>query len=308
MALCSRSAVEWGGGRWWITVIAAIAAALAISQVPTTFAPGSFVLKGPTAWLLVSPAGEPLVEFGDVGGRRPTSVVALPDGSGLLYTGHRDGGQDGLFLKQGEQQELELSISPGYHGWPAISPSGKTIAFVHHDAPDSGPIGQHGVMANAQLWTRSIRSKAEARLLTSSPGCKASPSFYGEDRLVFGHNSCRGTQGIETIDLSAKLNLRVLHPAVNRKELVPAVSPNRKLLVLARMHYRALKIVLLSWPELKELRELATTPEDQEFASANWTADSTAVLLTSGDQVLKVDVTSGAQQLVWTFHSVRTAP
>lgn len=287
-------------------MIAAIAAALAISQVPPTFAPGSFVLKGQTSWLLVSPTGEPLGEFEEVAGRELTSVVALPDGAGLLYTARREGAQDGLFLKQGDQAELDLSISAGYHGWPAISPSGRTIAFVHHDAPDSGPIGQHGAMANAQLWTRSIASKADARLLTSSPGCKASPSFYGEDRLVFGHNSCRGTQGIETIDLSAKLNLRVLHPPENRKELVPAVSPDRKLLVLARMHYRALQLVLFRWPDLKELRELATTPDGQAFASANWTADSSAVVLVSGDQVIKVEVTTGARQVVWTFHPVRT--
>ena len=276
---------------------------MCLTQLPTSFPPGSIILRGQNKWLLAAPLGEPIAQFSFVDAQPLTSVAPLPDGTGVLFTGPRASGLDGIFLKTGAGPATDLSISSGYHGWPAISPDGRTVVFAHHPAPDSGPIGAHAEMANAQLWALSLGPKGGSRRLTMTDGCKASPSFFDRTHLVYGHNSCRGSQGIESIETGGSTaNVRVLLPSADRNERIPLVAPNRKLFLSAQMQHRGSTVSVSSWPSMKDPRVLFTNPHEQDSPSAQWTADSRFVLIVTGDEVVKCDVAAATPcEIIWDF-------
>jgi hypothetical protein len=267
---------------------------LALMQLPASFEKGSVVLRGPSSWMLLSPSGVQIAEFAEIDGKKPTSLAALPDGSGVVFTGRRETAKDGLFLKQGDRPMQDLSISSGYHAWVAISPSGNAVVFAHHPADGSGPIGQHSAMANAQLWTRPIQGgAADAVQLTQTDGCKSAPSFVTEAEVVLGHSTCRGNQGLELTGLGTDAGVRTLVPQLGHFEMVSVVSPSKRLVAAARKNFGAFSVYVSTWPSMKEQRVLADSPRGQENPSLQWTADSKSVLTTLGGSVVRIDVRSG---------------
>ena len=269
---------EWASG-WWPVMALALVLEI-VAQLPFTPAPGIHLLKSGALWYCATAEGTPCGTFDKLAGKAP-QTIALHKGS-AVFTAERPGKPNGLFRFDGKTLE-DISLSDGFHGTLDVAANG-TIAIAHHPGFNAGPVGKHGQMVNAQVWTRS--PSGSIRQLTESPGCKGSPVFMGQD-IAFIHSSCRGESGIEFWRRRNNATKEIAPITGHRYQKV-VVSPNQRLAATVEETPAGYKIAIAEWPTM---RTLSTTDDGLQLEpDIAWLNDSLRLIFIKDTQIVVIPV------------------
>ena len=269
-------------------------------QLPETLPANAITLQVGETWVILTTQGKPIAEFTEIDGIAPTCLRALPSGKGVVFTAPRSGKRDGLFLKLSKQPTEDISLSDGYHAWVAVAPDENYLVVGHQASADSGPIGMHGANANSQLWRVPLvrRQNQKAVQLTDSVGCKSSPSFVGAAQLVYGHNSCRGTQGIEWL-LPTGGATHVVVKNNQTLDLNPEISPDGRMIAFVRPYYRTTRVLVADWPRMKTERVLVESSTEVPTPSIAWLTASRALAVVVDGKIEMVSADGSNRETIW---------
>lgn len=124
---------------------------------------------------------------------------------------------------------IQLTIDPSPDGNPAISPDGKTIAYVSY---------KHG---NADIYIMEAepgKQQPQAQQITLSPSNDNNPTWTPDGKSILFDSDRLGNQSIFRVDLGKE---QITHQVVARSsnDFAPDVSPDgRKVLFGSQPHYK----------------------------------------------------------------------
>lgn len=145
-------------------------------------------------WVLVDDKGIEQSRLSEVGGLRPLTLEVLPGGR-YVATAVLPGDADPSLWLITPQARKRLGYPSGAHLFPTVTNDGQWVYFSYHPDPRLMAPGRE----YTQLWRTRLDGSGLSQL-TSSVGCKLSPSVVGAT-VFYAHARCgEQMQGLDRLD------------------------------------------------------------------------------------------------------------
>ncbi len=219
------------------------------------------------------------------------------DGSGkIIFASHRANNQPNLWRVSASGGESELIATGGKNtAHPAISPDGKTIAFVE-ESSDTNIWGLGFGIADSRQKTNPKSDIQNPKPLIASSRADHSPQFSPDGKQIVFASDRTGSYEIWTADADGK-NQRQLTNSPNAAGS-PRFSPDGKSVSYDAQVGGNGDIFVVSI-DGGEPRNLTNTPESRDVLPA-WSADGRAIYFTSNRagnyQLWKISSSGGAPE------------
>lgn len=197
-------------------------------------------------------------------------VTALPDGD-VLYSASSGGDVDIWRMALDGTRRKQLTDDPEVDAMPAISPDGKTVAFI------SGRSGQ------VTIWTMGIDGSRQKQITTG--GRDVRPRFSPDGTWLL-YNARGSKQAV-----LARIPVNGGEPSVipSPWERVPAISPDGKYIAALDSE---LKLGVVSATDGSPVRSFEQ--RGTGITELRWTKDSRAIAFERGGVVSRQDLAGGA--------------
>lgn len=216
-----------------------------------------------------------------------------PDGNQIVFSwfGYEKEFQFDLYVKQvGQERVVQLTHHPATFLVSSWSPDGRFIAFMREAEPDAT-----GVYLIPSL------GGTERKLVSTAPSGSFEPimvSWSADGKWLAFPKSAEGSSSVHfsthLVNVETAEERALPDPSPDCANMwQPAFSPDGKLLASVCALTEGVTTVYVQTPDGAHAREVAGTKSSEGLLGLAWTADSEALLYSSGQHLFRVPVAGG---------------